>query len=624
MASQFGMMNALRSGNVIFDMCIAMCIPFLLQSLKMMYDALYPKFMAYLASPTKDSYFRDVVYQSRGQYDPTSKDDRNNILQKGLAMYIGQMVKVEYLNASVNLSAIKEKGQRDDSWCMVYGGTAEQLKAYKINSSPPFGTWISLRDKLQYRRIRDDEEEGGEKNKSAAPKVTITFQFMCKGAGGDKVIDAFIEEAFQWYVKQMEQTEDHSRYMYNLVSGMDGIGGANNEEGGGEGAQSSHKYKRYKLSDYKDFGSLFFPEKDMLLKMLHNFETKSGKYSVPGYPHKLGLLLHGPPGTGKTSLIKALACHTKRNIISIPLARIKTNQELMDVVFDQVYVVPGEEMPVKLPFANTIFVIEDIDAASPIVLSRTRNEKKGPKTKVTVTREEMTSAPVHAALDENGVDTGLAAMPPLTREPSMKRDSLSITGEEGAGLPVLTKLTRETTVQEEETTELDSDDEEGLLAGPLLPGDDGDMLAALAKSLADGGGSKDKDKTKYASKRDKLDLAGLLNVLDGVVDCPARIVVMTSNHPEKLDAALIRPGRIDKKIFLGYMQQRETLQMTAHYFQSALTGKQEKQMADVFGGRQSRVTPAMVEQLCAEHEEIDDFIVALKTLVDATSPRNHA
>ena len=33
-------------------------------------------------------------------------------------------------------------------------------------------------------------------------------------------------------------------------------------------------------------------------------------------------------------------------------------------------------------------------------------------------------------------------------------------------------------------------------------------------------------------KRDKLNLSGLLNVLDGVVDTPERIVVMTTNHPE--------------------------------------------------------------------------------------------
>ena len=47
---------------------------------------------------------------------------------------------------------------------------------------------------------------------------------------------------------------------------------------------------------------------------------------------------------------------------------------------------------------------------------------------------------------------------------------------------------------------------------------------------------------------------GLLNVLDGIVDTPGRIVIMTTNLPEALDAALIRPGRIDKKIYLGYMR----------------------------------------------------------------------
>lgn len=47
---------------------------------------------------------------------------------------------------------------------------------------------------------------------------------------------------------------------------------------------------------------------------------------------------------------------------------------------------------------------------------------------------------------------------------------------------------------------------------------------------------------------------GLLNVLDGVVDTPGRIVIMTTNLIEVLDPALIRPGRIDKRILLEYMK----------------------------------------------------------------------
>jgi chaperone BCS1 len=46
-------------------------------------------------------------------------------------------------------------------------------------------------------------------------------------------------------------------------------------------------------------------------------------------------------------------------------------------------------------------------------------------------------------------------------------------------------------------------------------------------------------------------LSGLLNVLDGVTSQEGRIVFMTSNMADKLDDALVRPGRIDKMIFMG-------------------------------------------------------------------------
>jgi chaperone BCS1 len=45
-----------------------------------------------------------------------------------------------------------------------------------------------------------------------------------------------------------------------------------------------------------------------------------------------------------------------------------------------------------------------------------------------------------------------------------------------------------------------------------------------------------------------ISLSGLLNAIDGVASHEGRVLVMTTNFPEKLDDALIRPGRVDMKI----------------------------------------------------------------------------
>lgn len=46
----------------------------------------------------------------------------------------------------------------------------------------------------------------------------------------------------------------------------------------------------------------------------------------------------------------------------------------------------------------------------------------------------------------------------------------------------------------------------------------------------------------------RLSLSGLLNILDGVASQEGRVLIMTTNHLEKLDKALIRPGRVDMTV----------------------------------------------------------------------------
>jgi hypothetical protein len=48
-----------------------------------------------------------------------------------------------------------------------------------------------------------------------------------------------------------------------------------------------------------------------------------------------------------------------------------------------------------------------------------------------------------------------------------------------------------------------------------------------------------------AAINEKLSLSCLLNILDGILETPGRIIIMTTNYPKLLDKALIRPGRID-------------------------------------------------------------------------------
>ncbi len=72
----------------------------------------------------------------------------------------------------------------------------------------------------------------------------------------------------------------------------------------------------------------------------------------------------------------------------------------------------------------------------------------------------------------------------------------------------------------------------------------------------------DVDCLKVATSRtskstDGLTMADLLNVIDGIGASEDRVLFMTANHPEKLDVALTRAGRVDRKFYIDYAQDEE-------------------------------------------------------------------
>ncbi|KAI0525113.1 hypothetical protein KFK09_004504 [Dendrobium nobile] len=64
----------------------------------------------------------------------------------------------------------------------------------------------------------------------------------------------------------------------------------------------------------------------------------------------------------------------------------------------------------------------------------------------------------------------------------------------------------------------------------------------------------DKENESNNSNDDKISLSGLLNFIDGLWSTSGeeRIIVFTTNYKEKLDPALLRPGRMDMHINMGY------------------------------------------------------------------------
>ena len=63
-----------------------------------------------------------------------------------------------------------------------------------------------------------------------------------------------------------------------------------------------------------------------------------------------------------------------------------------------------------------------------------------------------------------------------------------------------------------------------------------------------------------------LTLSGLLNCLDGPTSKDGRIFCMTSNAPDSLDPALVRPGRYDQKVHFGYVSEEVCIKLFEHLY----------------------------------------------------------
>ncbi|GJN37312.1 hypothetical protein PR202_gb26250 [Eleusine coracana subsp. coracana] len=102
-------------------------------------------------------------------------------------------------------------------------------------------------------------------------------------------------------------------------------------------------------------------KKKEIMDDLDAFRNNRDLYRRTGKPWKRGYLLHGPPGTGKSTMIAAMANHLNYDIYDVELTIIETNNDLRKLLIQTT--------------GKSIIVIEDIDCSLDLTGDRRRANK---------------------------------------------------------------------------------------------------------------------------------------------------------------------------------------------------------------------------------------------------------
>ena len=217
-----------------------------------------------------------------------------------------------------------------------------------VNQYKPF----SIADNL-FCKVDFDTEKLDDKRSTVTETINIEiFSYVLS----KKYIEEFLDELVIQHRKELEDIRHNKKFIYTLV------GNKNSDYDDGKAA-----WEECEFNSTRNFNNMFFDHKKNLLDKLNFFEKNRSWYEYEGHPYTFGIGLHGPPGTGKTSIIKCIANKLNRHIIVIPLSKIKTQTEFSEYFFENRYSRYNMD---KIGFDNKIIVFEDIDCMSNIVKQR--------------------------------------------------------------------------------------------------------------------------------------------------------------------------------------------------------------------------------------------------------------
>lgn len=130
---------------------------------------------------------------------------------------------------------------------------------------------------------------------------------------------------------------------------------------------------RHPINRDRDLDHYVSRHKDIIRQALQNFDRRKERFNGVG-TNNLGFMLHGPPGCGKTMLMKAVAVELDRDIRVIDMSQIQTKSAFLKLFENGAY-------------DKEVLVFDEFDCVSGILRRKSSEEKTAAQEQVNTIQE---------------------------------------------------------------------------------------------------------------------------------------------------------------------------------------------------------------------------------------------